>query len=82
MSCSMLRHAAACFKTPANRPQKQVLRHASIVGACMCPSASKRRSGARYQATTGNTRCGDGMQFCCRHVELWAPKFEYPRPQL
>ena len=32
--CSMLWHAAACFKTPTNRPQKQVLRHASTIGAC------------------------------------------------
>ena len=24
-----LRHAAACFKTPTNRPQKQVLRQAA-----------------------------------------------------
>ena len=26
---SVLRHAAACFKTPTNSPQKQVLRHAA-----------------------------------------------------
>ena len=26
---SLLRHAAACFKTPTNRPQNQVLRHAA-----------------------------------------------------
>ena len=42
--CGVLRPAAACFKTPTNRPQNQVLRHAaafcgmlrhaSTVGAC------------------------------------------------
>ena len=33
---SVLRHAAACFKTPTNRPPKQVLRHTSNVDACSC----------------------------------------------
>ena len=32
---TVLWHAAACFKTPTNRPQKQVLRHASTVRACL-----------------------------------------------
>jgi hypothetical protein len=27
---AVLRHAAACFKTPTNRPQNQVVRHAAV----------------------------------------------------
>ena len=30
----VLQYAAACFKTPTNRPQKQVLQNASTIGAC------------------------------------------------
>ena len=30
----MMRHAAACLKSSTNRPPKQVLQHASTVGAC------------------------------------------------
>ena len=38
--CAMLRHAATCFKTPANGHQKQVLHHAAVGGPCTCFSRS------------------------------------------
>ena len=39
MCCGMLWYAAACFKTPTVRPQKQALRHAAACFNCWCLSA-------------------------------------------
>ena len=52
--CGMLRHAAACFKTPMCSSKKQVLRHAAA--CCGCTSLTALGAG---EASQGD---GDGLQ--------------------
>ena len=62
----MLRHAAACFKTPTNRPQNQVLRHAAACfnRGCLVPSLAWPTIPFPYSTLLLHT-----MSHCCS--ALW-----------